>query len=110
MSEAQLLTVVLEIRDLLQLIAEPQIAAWDQKLRDELLRVVGGSAAKMKAVLAIDGSRTQLEIHKQTGMHQGNLSTMVKQLGKSQLLSGDPKKPKIAISIPANFFDTKGGG
>jgi hypothetical protein len=109
MSEAELLTVVSEIRDLLQLIAEPQIAARDQKLRDELVRVVGGGVAKRKSVLAMDGSRTQMEIHKQTGMNIGNLSTMVKQLGKSQLLSGDPKKPKLAISIPVNFFDEKGG-
>jgi len=53
----------------------------------------------------MDGSRTQMEILKKTGIHQGYLSTMVKQLGKSQLLSGDPKKPKLAIPIPANFFD-----
>jgi hypothetical protein len=108
MSEAELLTVVSEIRDLLQLIAEPQIAARDQKLRDELVRVVGSSAAKRKAVLAMDGSLTQMEIHKQTGMNLGNLSTVVKQLGKSQLLSGDPKKPKLAILLPPNFFDQKG--
>lgn len=108
MSEGDLLAVVSEIRDLLQLIAEPQIAARDKKLRDELVRLVGSGAAKQKAVLAMNGSRTQMEIHTETGMNLGNLSTLVKQLGKSELLVGDPKKPKLAISIPPNFFDQKG--
>jgi len=110
MSEtAQLLEAIGEIRDLVRLMAEPQIAARDKKLRDELARIVGSGAAKKKAVFAMDGSRTQIEIHKQTGMHSGNLSTLVKQLGKSQLLLGDSKKPKLAISIPTDFFEHAGG-
>lgn len=108
MSDEKLLAAIFEIRDLVRLIAEPQIAARDQKLRDELTRIVGTGDAKRKAVLAMDGSRTQMEIHKQTGVHAGNLSTLVKQLGKGGLLSGDPKKPNLAISIPANFFEQKG--
>lgn len=107
MNDSELLNTIHEIRDLLRLIAEPQIAERDQKLRNELSRIVGNSKPKRKAALAMDGSRTQGEIHKQTGMDAGNLSTMVKQLGKSQLLSGDIKKPKLAISIPTNFFDQK---
>lgn len=105
----KMLNAICEVRDLLRLIAEPHIAARDKKLRDELLQIVGNSMAKRKAVLAMDGSRTQMDIHKQTGAHLGNLSSLVKQLGKSQLLSGDPKKPKLAISIPASFFDETGG-
>jgi hypothetical protein len=105
MSDTQILAALCEIRDLVHLIAEPQIAARDKKLRDELVRIVGNGAAKRKAVLAMDGNRTQAEIHKLTSMHTGNLSTLVKQLGKSQLLLGDPKKPKLAFPIPANFFD-----
>jgi hypothetical protein len=108
MPEEELLSAICEIRDLLRLIAEPQIAARDKKQRDEVARIVGFGDAKRKAVLAMDGRRTQTEIHKQTGIHAGNLSTLVKQLGKGGLLSGDPKKPKLAISIPANFFEQKG--
>lgn len=104
----QLLSAIHEIRDLVRLMAEPQIAERDLKLRTELARIVGSGAAR-KAVLAMDGSRTQIEIHKQTGMHRGNLSTLIKQLNKSQLLIGDPKTPKLAISIPTNFFDKAGG-
>jgi hypothetical protein len=109
MNDAQILSAICEIRDLVRLIAEPQIAARDKKLRDELIQIVGNGASKRKAVLAMDGSRTQMEIHKQTGMNLGNLSTLVKQLSKSQLLSGDMKKPKLTFPIPANFFDNTGG-
>jgi hypothetical protein len=108
MSDAEILAAICEIRDLVRLIAEPQIAARDKKLRDELARIVGSGAAKRKAVFAMDGTRTQMAIHQQTGMHSGNLSTLVKELSKSQLLSGDPKKPKLAISIPTDFFEHVG--
>jgi hypothetical protein len=109
MNDTQILTALCEIRDLVRLIAEPQIAARDKKLRDELIRIVGSGDSKKKAVLAMDGSRTQMEIHKQTGMNLGNLSTLVKQLSKSELLSGDLKKPKLTFPIPPNFFDLDGG-
>jgi DNA-binding transcriptional regulator GbsR (MarR family) len=50
-----------------------------------------------------------MEIHKQTGMNLGNLSTLVKKLSESQLLSGDLKKPKLTNPIQSNFFDQTGG-
>jgi hypothetical protein len=107
MSETtELLSAVHEIRDLVRLMAEPQIAARDQKLRDELVRIVGKSEPKAKAVFLMDGSHTQAVIHAQTKFNQGHLSTLVKQLGASKLLTGpDPKQPKLAISIPADFFE-----
>jgi hypothetical protein len=108
MNDAQILTAICEIRDLLRLIAEPQIAARDQKLQNDLVQIVGNSDVKRKAVLAMDGGRTQLAIHKETGMHKGNLSTLVKQLGQRKLLTGDPKTPKLSITIPTKFFDQTG--
>ena len=57
----------------------------------------------------MDGSRTQAAIHKQTAINKGQLSTLVKQLNQSKLLTGDPKTPKLAITIPPNFFDQTGG-
>jgi hypothetical protein len=109
MADSEILAALHEIRDLVRLIAEPQIAARDKKLRDELIGIVGEGAAKRKAVLAMDGSRTQMEIHRQTGMNAGNLSTLVKKLSKAQLLTGDMKQPKLAFPIPSNFFDQEGG-
>jgi hypothetical protein len=107
MSESnELLATVREIRELLLLIAEPAIAARDQKLRDELKRIVGKSPVKAKAVLNMVGGRTQRDIHNESGMHEGNLSTLVKQLRAAKLLSQDVN-PTLVIPIPPNFFDSE---
>lgn len=108
MNDADLLTAVCEIRDLVRLIAEPQIAARDQKLRDALRGIVGQSAPKQKSVLLMDGKRTQTMIRQETGVNAGHLSTMVKQLAKAKLLSDDTKHPALVISIPQNFFADNG--
>lgn len=111
MSEsAELLSAVNEIRELLRLMAEPAIAERDQKLRTELKGIVGSSAPKARAVLLMTGALTQSEIQRETGINKGNLSTLVKQLKENNLLSGDPKNPKIAISIPSNFFESEVSG
>jgi len=101
----ELLAAVQEIRDLVRLMAEPAIAERDQKLRTELKKIVGKSSAKSKSVHLMDGTRSQADIRRTTSINQGHLSTLVKKLGASSLLDGDGKKPKLAISIPANFFE-----
>jgi hypothetical protein len=106
--KSELLKAILEIRDLVRLLAEPAIAARDQKLRSELKRIVGSSPAKQKSVFLMDGNRTQSDIHGETNVNQGHLSTLVKQLDENKLLSGDVKKPKLAISIPPQFFELGG--
>jgi hypothetical protein len=106
MSESdELLSAVREIRDLVRLMAEPAIAERDQKRRAELKRIVGRSSTNSKAVFLMDGDRTQADIQRETQINQGNLSTLVKKLGENNLLAGDGKKPKLAISIPSNFFE-----
>lgn len=101
----ELLSAVREIRELIRLMAEPAIAERDRKLRAELKRIVGSSARQSNAVLHMNGSRTQRDIHHETGINEGQLSTLVKQLKENKLLSGDGKNPKLAISIPPNFFE-----
>jgi hypothetical protein len=98
---------VCEIRDLVRLLAEPAIATRDQKLRDELRRIVGKSATKAESVLLMDGTRTQRMIQLETEINKGNLSTLVKTLKAGKLLSGDGKQPRLAIAIPTNFFETE---
>ena len=97
--------ILREIRDLLRLIAEPAIAERDKKLREALL-VIGGNATskKAKAILLLDGTRTQADIIKGCGINQGDLSVLVKKLKAANLLKGDSKQPQLAISIPTNFF------
>jgi hypothetical protein len=103
--QSELLKAVSEIRDLVRLMAEPAIAARDQKFQNQLTQLVGNSKRKASSILLMDGSRTQTEIRNETAINQGHLSTLVKRLSERKLLSGDGKRPKLAISIPANFFE-----
>jgi DNA-binding MarR family transcriptional regulator len=100
--EIELLT---EIRDLLQVIAEPALAARDAKSRSSLHTVVGTSAKKAKAALLMDGTRSQSAIVKESGMDQGNLSRLVKALAAAQLIFADERHPKLVVSVPSTFFD-----
>jgi len=95
-----------QMRKLLELLAEPAIAQRDAKLREELRKIVGSSSKKRQSVFLMDGSRTQAQIVTQTSVNQGALSTMVGKLEGAGLLADGKKAPKLAISIPSNFFDT----
>lgn len=101
-----LLEEVRQMRKLLELMAEPAIAQRDAKLRDELRKIVGSSSKKQHSVFLMDGSRTQAQIIAQASVHQGDLSTMVGKLERAELLVEGKKKPKLAISVPPNFFDS----
>jgi hypothetical protein len=105
-NSTELLETVRKIYGLLELLAEDKIAQRDSKQRTALLEIVGKSVTKQKSVLLMDGTRTQAQIRKVTSMHQGDLSTMVGKLNKIELLVGDTKKPKLAISILPNFFES----
>lgn len=102
------LELLSEIRDLLQIIAEPTLAKRDEATRSSLRAIVGGSEKKARAVLLMDGSRTQSAIVKESKIDQGNLSRFVKRLAAAELITDDPKQPKLAIPIPPNFFDEEG--
>ncbi|MBI1814169.1 MAG: hypothetical protein HYR72_04275 [Deltaproteobacteria bacterium] len=93
------------MRKLLELLAEPAIAQRDAKLRDELRKIVGSSSKKQQSVFLMDGSRTQKQIVGQTSVNQGDLSTLVGKLESAGLLADGKKEPKLAISIPSNFFN-----
>jgi hypothetical protein len=101
-----MLSVLAEMRDLLRLIAEPAIAERDKKLREALL-VIGGNATskRAKAILLLDGTRTQADVTKDCGINKGDLSGLVKKLKAAELLKGDLKQPQLAISIPVNFLN-----
>jgi hypothetical protein len=94
-----------ELRDLLRVIAEPALAKRDEKLRTSLRDVVGKSKLATKAVLVMDGARSQSAICKEAGIDQGNLSKLVKSLRAQALLASDDKHPKLMIAIPPNFFE-----
>ena len=103
--ESELLTTVRKICGLLELLAEEKIAERDAKQRVALRQVVGTSLTKQKSIFLMDGTRTQAEVVRATTVNKGHLSTMVGKLHEAKLLIGDTKRPKLAISIPANYFE-----
>jgi DNA-binding MarR family transcriptional regulator len=103
--EIELLT---EIRDLLQMMAEPALAKRDARLRSSLRAVIGGSGKKAKAVLLMDGTRSQSAIVKESGIDHGNLSRLVKSLAGARLIAADEKHPRLLVRVPPTFFDGDG--
>jgi hypothetical protein len=101
----EMLDELRQMRQLLELMAEPAIAQRDAKRRTALMGIVGSSPKKQQSVFLMDGTRTQAEIVAKTAVSSGALSEMVTELHGNGLLTGEKKKPKLAISIPVNFFD-----
>lgn len=101
----KLLLVATEVRDLLRLIAEPQIAARDEKMRNELTKLVSRSVPKQKAVLLMNGTMSRQSIIKESGIGPGHLSTLIKNMIEAKLVANDGKMPKLTIQIPTTFFD-----
>jgi hypothetical protein len=97
-----------EIRDLLLIIAEPAIAKRDERMREALAKLVGNSKPKAKAVLLMDGSKSQSMIIKESGIDQGLLSRLSKALREASLIAADEKHPKLVIPIPPTFFEKVG--
>jgi hypothetical protein len=91
---------------LLRVIAEPQLAKRDEKLRASLLDAVGKSKAGAKAARLMDGSRSQATICKESGIDGGALSRLTKDLRAKELLAPDDKHPRLIIAVPPTFFDS----
>lgn len=104
-NSTEVLETLRKIYGLLELLAEDKIGQRDAKQRAILLEIVGKSVSKQKSVFLMDGTRSQTDIHNETSVNKGHLSTMIGQLQKASLLDGDTKKPKLAISIPMSFFE-----
>ena len=100
--EIELLT---EIRDLMQVMAEPALAKRDEKLRSNLRRAIGKNPKKGQAAMLMDGTRSQAAIVKAAGIDQGDLSRLVKALSQQSLIASDEKHPKLKVMVPSNFFD-----
>jgi DNA-binding HxlR family transcriptional regulator len=104
--QTELLRKILEV---LTLIAEPQIAQQDEKLRTALTEIVGKGQLKVKAVQLMDGTRNQASICKEAKIDPGALSRLLKALREKGLVVGDDKLPRLSISLPAKFWSELGG-
>lgn len=97
------LKVLCEIRDLLLLIAEPQIAERDKSVREQLRKIAGKSARNTKAILLMDGSRNQAAIAKEVPIDFGQLSKLVKNLANAKLIKPG-SNPEIVIPVTESIF------
>ena len=100
--EIELLT---EIRDLLHVIAEKDLAKRDEKLRAELRKTVGKGKKSAGAIHQMDGTRTSAMIVRETGIDAGQLSRLINSLADTGLIGPDKKHPRLLFKIPPNFFD-----
>lgn len=100
--------LLLEIRDLLQVMAEPLLEKRHKKFRDGIRKVVGKKQSARGAVLLMDGTRTQAAIAKESGMDASHLNRLVKELEKESLCAMEGKHPKLARKLPTDFFDHNG--
>ncbi len=76
------LELLAEIRDLLEVMAEPLMEKRHKKFRDGIRAVVGKKKNARGAVLLMDGTRTQAAIAKEAGVDTGQLNRLVKDLVK----------------------------
>lgn len=98
--------LLVEIRDLLRLIAEPQLAERDKKWRNELRNIAGKSDKAIKAVMLMDGSRNQAAIAKAVPIDVGQLSRLMKALKSSELLTSK-ENPEVVIPVTESIFQEK---
>lgn len=106
---SQDIELLTEIRDLLRVIAEPALAERDAALRSKLLQIVGASKKNAVAALLMDGTRSRKAIATEAKTDSGNLSRFVNKLSEAQLIDGDDSHPKLAVSLPPNFFEKAAG-
>lgn len=102
MEESEL-DVLREIRELLTVIAEPQLAERDKVRRAELRRIAGRGEKTMRAVLLMDGSRTQASIAKEVPIDAGQLSSLVRTLREAKLLK-ESASPAVVIPVSEAIF------
>ena len=94
-----------EIRDLLRLMAEPDLAKREARLRVTLQQIIGTSKQKAEAVILMNGSRSQTDIRKDCKIDDGNLSRLVKVLRAAELIGPDDKHPKLVFPTPSNLLE-----
>jgi hypothetical protein len=102
-SELELLA---EIRDLLQVMAEPMLAKRDEKWRGAIRTVAGKGKKNGAAIMLMDGTRPQAAIAKAAAIDAGQLNRLVKALENAgALIVRDGKHPKLLVKLPPSFFD-----
>ena len=105
-SSAEITHLLREIRDLLSVIAGPQLAIRDQKARGEIVQIVGRSARRRKAILLMDGRRRRVDIQQSTGIDSGELSRFLTALKDAGVCNEENGTPRLLVHVDAGLFDS----
>lgn len=104
MIEQEQVLILREIRDLLRPIAHHHQAEYDAWLAGqrkqwvaEVKAAVDASTARRKAWALADGSRTQRDISKQSGLDEGSTSKFFKQLRGLGAVEGDVPNRTVEV-------------
>lgn len=92
-----ILEILEEIRDLLTPLSA-QARAWIASDGPEAIRDIVGSGQRQAAARLMDGRRTRSEIMAATGIADGNLSTLVRDLREAGFVTERASKPKLVIT------------
>lgn len=104
----KIVNLLTEIRELLRIIAEPQLAERDRQGRATIVKIVGRSQKRKSAVLLIDAVRTRADIQKLSEIDPGDLSRFMSELKEAQLCEEQSRVPRLRVSVDEKMFDQKG--
>ena len=96
--------ILAEIRDLLRLIAEPQLAERDAKHRQAIREIAGQGKKKQDAILLMNGDHDRKFIIEKSTIDASGLTRLVQALdGAGVLQNREPAR--LSVLIPHNFFE-----
>lgn len=94
-----------EIRDLLKLIAEPQIRERERVGREMVRQIVGKSMKRRAAVLLIDGIRTRVQVQKEASIDQGDMSRLIAALVRAGVVTERDKVPQLKVDLDQSILE-----
>ena len=100
-------TLLEEIRELLIPISAVARAQLMEQGPARLRSLVGSGQQRQVAAAMMDGSKTRAEIQKASGINAPNLSTLIKELRESGLVTERESKPRLVVGPAGVWKRTK---
>lgn len=104
MAETDSIRLLEEIRDLLKLMATPQLM---ERIRDDrtlIRQQVGKSSKRRAAVLLIDGIRTRAQVQRDAKIDQGDLSRLITALKRAEVVNEEEGVPTLRVEVDEAMF------
>lgn len=92
-------SLLVEIRDLLKVMAGPELAKRDAHKLTKLRAIAGSGAKKRAAILKMDGTRTRKQIIDEAEIGKSLLSDLISELKASDLVEEQNSTPVIRCVV-----------